>query len=368
MRELSRQDLMDILCGATILGAGGGGDIQEGIDLIDHAIACDKSFKLASIDEVPDDAIICTPYFLGAISELPPEEEALYTGLPQSDEHPMLKAYDAFQTYLGQDFYGTTPCEMGGSNTAVAFFAAAMRGHVVVDGDPAGRAVPEITHSTYYLAGLPASPIFAANEFGETFVFENVKDDKRAETLVRNLSTVSRHNVSAIDHALPMKLLKNVLIPNTLSQAMELGRAWREAHATGQNPADIIAQVGGGVFAFQGNVTQAFYETQAGFTIGSVEINGTETYLGQNMRVSVKNENMACWIDGNVVATIPDLICIFDQDTGAHISNPDVKLGQRVVVIFLPSPDAFRTEFGLDIFGPRYAGIDQPYRPIKKCG
>ena len=180
MRQLSRQDLADILYGAAILGAGGGGELDEGFGMIDEALAAGKTFTLVSLDEVPDEALICTPYLLGAISGLSEEQERQYQRLPRCDRHPILAAYDHFQRHLGQEFYATTACEMGGSNTAVAFYAAAMNGHYVLDADPAGRAVPEITHSTYYLNGLPAAPIVAANEFGESFILDKVIDDQRS--------------------------------------------------------------------------------------------------------------------------------------------------------------------------------------------
>lgn len=208
MRVLNRQDLSDILHGAAILGAGGGGELSEGFELIDAALEAGKSFRLLSLDEVPDDALICTPYLLGAISGLSAEEEAEYHGLSRTDTHPILIAYAAFQRYLGRQFFATTACELGGSNTAAAFFPAAMNDHFILDADPAGRAVPEITHSTYYFAGLPASPVFAANEFGETFVINHVQDDQRAETLVRALCQVSRNDIAVIDHALEMRCLE----------------------------------------------------------------------------------------------------------------------------------------------------------------
>ncbi len=77
--------------------------------------------------------------------------------------------------------------------------------------------------------------------------------------------------------------------------------------------------------------------------------------------MSVKNENMALWIDGRVFATIPDLICLFDDETGYPISNPDCRNGQLASLVVLSGPEAFKTENGLQIFGPRYAGIDMEY-------
>ena len=357
MRELSPQDITDILNGSAILGAGGGGDLSEGQEMIDLARNAGKTFRLVSVDEVPDDALICTPYMLGAISALTAEEEALYADLPVTDTHPILLAYEKFQDYLGAEFYGTTPCELGGSNTATAFFPAAMNDHFIIDADPAGRAVPEITHSTYYMAGLPAAPIFTANAFGETFVLEGVKDDKRAETLVRTLSTVSRHDIAAIDHALPMRDLRDVLIKGTITRALELGAAWRQACDAGVDAAQVVADHAGGQVVFEGTVSACNYTVEDGFTLGEITIQGTGAQAAQDMRVSVKNENMACWIDGAVVATVPDLICLFDKDTQAQISNPDCTVGQSVSVVILPAPEAFRSELGLSIFGPGYAGV-----------
>ncbi len=355
MAELTRQNIEDILFGAVILGAGGGGDIREGLELIDRCFAAGKTFDLVSVGDVPDDALICTPYFLGAISPMAPEEELQYRGLPSAQQHPMLQAYAEFQEHLGQEFYGTTACELGGSNTAAAFFPAVMNGHKIIDADPAGRAVPEITHSTYYLAGLPAAPIYAVNQFGESFLIDKVKDDQRAEAVVRALCQVSRNDIAAIDHALPMRDLRDVLIPGTISKAMELGEVWRESVANKGDAASDVAQAGNGAVVFTGTATSVTYKTDQGFTVGQIELTGVD---GETMRVSVKNENMACWLDDAVFATVPDLICLFDMDNGALIANPDCHEGQRVGVVILPAPDPFLTEKGLSVFGPEYAGID----------
>lgn len=357
MRTLTHQDLEDMLLGAVILGAGGGGDIAEGRALIETALAAGKTFDLVSVDEVPDDALICTPYLLGAISPLTPEEERAYAGLTASDTHPLLQAYAEFQAHLGRAFYGTTPCELGGSNTAAAFFPAAMNDHKIIDADPAGRAVPEITHSTYFLNGLPAAPIYAVNEFGESFLIDKVKDDRRAETIVRALTQVSRNTIAAIDHALPMRDLRQALIPGTMTKAIEMGRICREAMAGTRDPAADIAAAGGGVVLFRGDVASVQYRTEQGFTLGQIMIEGD----GGTMNVSVKNENMACVLNGTPAATVPDLICLFDTTSGAPVANPDVTQGQGIAVVVLPAPDAFMSELGLSIFGPRYAGIDAEF-------
>jgi hypothetical protein len=234
-----------------------------------------------------------------------------------------------------------------------------MNGHKIIDADPAGRAVPEITHSTYYLAGLPAAPIYAVNEFGESFLIDNVKDDQRAETLVRALTQVSRNTIAAIDHALPMRELRGALIPGTISKAIAIGQTCRENMANGADTAEAVAEMADGIILFQGQVKSVNYQTDQGFTVGQIKVVANN----QTMTISVKNENMACWLDGKVVATIPDLICLFDTVTGQPVANPDVHKGQSLSVVTLPAPSPFVSEKGLSVFGPRYAGVTDPYRP-----
>lgn len=361
MRTITREDLLDILMGCTILGTGGGGDMAEGIGLIDDALAKGKTFNLVTLDQAPQDALICTPYMLGAISPLPPEDEEAYARLPRIDAPAILLAYERFQEYLGQAFYGTVCCELGGSNTAVAFYAAAMSGHMIIDADPAGRAVPEITHSTYYINDLPAAPIVLANEFGEVMLLENIKDDLRAERIVRALSIVSRNDIAAIDHALPVADIRHALIPGTITLAQTMGRAHREAHAAGLDEAEAIAQKGGGAVMFRGQISGCDWDTEDGFTLGSITIAGNGTHVGTTYRIALKNENMIGWLDEAVHATIPDLICLIDTDAGMPVTNPHYAKGMRVAVVILPAPVQFTTARGLAAFGPAYVGLEGPF-------
>jgi len=82
----------------------------------------------------------------------------------------------------------------------------------------------------------------------------------------------------------------------------------------------------------------------------------------QEMTITVKNENMACYLDGAVYATVPDLICLFDTASGAPVANPDVRPDQPITVVLLPAPTPFTSKQGLSVFGPRYAGIEADFK------
>jgi len=236
---------------------------------------------------------------------------------------------------------------------------------VILDADPAGRAVPEVTHSTYYLAGLPAGPIVMANEFGETFLAQNISDDLRAEQIVRALAQASRNDIAAIDHALELRVLRNALIPGTITKAMHMGATLRNAQAKGEDVPQAVAQSGGGFVAFTGQVSQCDWRTEAGFTLGSMTLAGDGRHHGDSYHIWIKNENMAAWHNDVLHATIPDMICVIDRDTHEPVTNPNYAIGQNLAVIILPAPEPFLSPKGLEAFGPRYLGLDSAYRPAR---
>ncbi|MEM9855694.1 MAG: DUF917 domain-containing protein, partial [Pseudomonadota bacterium] len=258
---------------------------------------------------------------------------------------------------LGQRLVAAVPCELGGSNTAVPFFVAAMTGGFAIDADPAGRAVPEITHSGYYLAGLPASPIVAANAFGEVFVLDHIADDRRAEALMRALCHKSRNDIAVVDHALPAATLQKGVIPGTLRRAQKLGRLWRDLRKNPREALLSIADAAQGRIAFRGRVVDSRARTEAGFTVGDFFIAGSDAFIGQTYRVSLKNENMAAWRDGKIDSSIPEIISVFDTKTCEVVTNPHVSIGRDIAIMILPAPEIFTTPEGLAVFGPSYAGI-----------
>lgn len=362
IQELTRDNVIDILVGATLYGGGGGGNLAEGIALIDRAAAAGKPFRLVALDDVPDDALICTPYLLGAISDLPQGADALIDG----ETPPILAAYDRLIRHVGQPIYGAVPCELGGSNTAVPFFVAAMADSVVVDADPSGRAVPEITHSAYALADLPIGAIVTANVFGETTVLEGIANDGRAEEIVRALAELCGNDIAAIDHTLPAKVLRPGLLTGTLTQAGKIGVMLRECRSNPNALPGQIAQAAGGIVLFEGVVTKSQTQIDQGFTVGNFELFGEANFAGQTFRVDLKNENMVGRLNGAPVVTIPEIISALDIETGEVITNPNVRPAQRVAILVLPAPAAFLTKRGLRTFGPQYAGIDTAFQSALK--
>ena len=363
MRTLNREDLVNILYGAAILGTGGGGSLTEGIELIDEALAAGKTFRLASFDDLAPEDLIGTPYGCGAISPLTEAERKKYARLPEAQENFYILCMKQMEAYMGKELKALISTELGGHNTATALYCGAMADKLIVDGDPAGRSVPGLQHSTYYLHNVPMCPISVMNKFGEGAVVTSVFDDERAEDLVRALAVVSQNIVAVMDHVNTAEVLKNAVIRGAISQSEAIGKAFLTAKAQGGDFVSAVTEAGKGKPMFRGVVTKSTYETRDGFTFGDTEIRGAGEYAGHTLRVWYQNENIISWLDGEIFVTVPDLICLFDLDEKMPQLNPYAREGENVAVIALPAPNEWTTQRGLEIFGPRFFGYDVDYTP-----
>lgn len=365
MINLQKQDLYDILYGCAILGTGGGGSLKKGLALMDKALEGGKRFRLVGFDEVADDAWIATPYMCGSVSPTTPEIEAQYADLPQlSDPEPYL-AYKALEAYFGRKFYGVISTELGGGNTAEAFYVAALLDRYIIDADPAGRSVPELIHSTYCVYDLPIYPLACANAFGDVAVFPYVVNDVRAEALVRALAVASKNRIGVADHPAQAKVLRQAVIQGAITDAWRIGKLFREANEKGVLASEYIARREQAFFLFRGTVSRCHYDTVGGFTVGEVYIQGEGQFTGSEYHIWYKNEHIIAWRDGKVDVTVPDLICVFDDATNQPNLNPFFQVGMRVSVIGFPAPQQWRTPRGLEIFGPAHFGYSLQYVPIE---
>lgn len=364
MRILNRENMMNILLGCTILGTGGGGSLEEGIRIIDEALAAGKSFRLVSFDELDPEAIIGTPYACGAISPLTEEEEKKYARLKETEESMYLLNMKQVESFLRRDVTAVISTELGGGNTAAAFYVGAMTDKFIVDGDPAGRSVPALQHSTYYLKGVPMCPMAVMNEFGEGAVFTNVWDDERGEDLVRALAVVSRNTIAVIDHVNKASVLKDAVIRGAITYAEKIGKAFREAKAAGKDYVDSVISAGAGKEMFRGIVKESSFETRDGYTFGDTILEGEGPYAGHTLHIWYQNENIISWLDDSPYVTVPDLICFFNLDEAMPQLNPYAKTGEKAAIIALPAPAEWKTPRGLEIFGPESFGFDIRYKPF----
>lgn len=365
MKKLTFNEVKDILVGCTILGTGGGGDLNKGLKIVKEDFENNLEYKLISLEEIEDKALFASPYFCGSIGE--EGDKGNYSKYTKIKKSPAVVAVQALERHFQEELSGMVSIEYGGMNTAVAMSTAARLNKFIVDADAAGRAVPDLQFSTFYVYEKSITPLAVADDLGDVVIFEKVVDDFRAEDLVRSLSMVSGGMVGMVDHPLRGKDLKSSVIPGALSYAQSVGKAQREALKDGRNPVKDIMKAAKGYLLFNGTVKKdTEWKNKGGFTLGTIEIEGKEDFIGKNFKIWFKNENVICWRDEEILVTVPDLICVVGTDSGYPITNPFCKRDMQVSVLGFKAPSVWRSKRGLSILNPCFFGFDVPYIPIEE--
>ncbi|MCX7813379.1 MAG: DUF917 domain-containing protein [Pseudothermotoga sp.] len=360
MVELSVSDIEQILFGCAVLGTGGGGDLQKGLETVRKSVK--GKIKLLSVDEFDDDRLAACPYFVGSVS--PSSDVKKST---KKVESPAVESFKLLERYMGKKFDAVFPTELGGGNTAVAFEVAAQLNVAVLDGDPVGRAVPEVQHTSFYLLGVPMTPFTVCNHYGDKLVVEEVCSDEQAEEITRSIAILSGGKVGVTSHPLKGSILKRSLVRGTVSLAWQVGKAKSEAQRRGENVVEAIVKVLGAKVLFEGlAIGDAQWEDKGGFTYGEMLFDGIGSFEGRKFKIWFKNENLIAWLDGRVCITCPDLIIVLRADDGSPVLNPHLKKNERVVVIGMAANQLWRSSKAIEIFGPRHFGFDFDYVPFER--
>jgi DUF917 family protein len=366
-RLLDKVVVSDLCVGATVLGTGGGGSPELGFSLLYKLLEMGREIKLISVTEVPDDEIVVHPAMVGSIapSKGTRREMEEYSSKILSEDGPLLTGLRALEEVLKKKFYATVPVELGGYNTPVAAILAALANLSFVDGDTIGRAKPELMMQTYSIYNVPITPMVLTDMKGNSVLVREVASFKDAERIARAMAVVGG-GTTAVRCPVRGDVLKKTIIPGGVTKAIEIGKALREAELHQKDPIDAVIRASGGTEFFQGMVYQFEWEDRDGFLRGIITIKGEGRYMGHELKVWLKNENLLSWLDGNPYVLTPDLICILDVTTGRPITNSDMKEGRKIVVFGIPSHPFWRTKEAIDLVSPKHFDFDIPYTPMEQ--
>jgi len=359
MKELDEIELRDIIEGCTVLGTGGGGDPQEGWEMVKEAISGGKKIRLVSLDELPEDSIVVVPYFVGSIAP------GLESKKEPKIKDPIEKAFHRMEEYLGKKISAVLASELGGGNTAVALSIAAKLDLPIVDGDLLGRAAPELHQCTVHIFGIPMYPSVIVTESGNVVIVEEYADIDDYEALARYISVLGGKFSAVVDTPMSISEAKKPVVEGTLTLGLNIGRALREAKEAGKDPVEAVTNVLGGWIIFEGEVKKYIWRNEGGFLKGEVEVGGTGEYSGHTLKSWIMNEHIMAWLDGEPIMMPPDLL-IFLRDDGTPITNTELKEGMKINAIVAKAPEKWRLPNGLKFFGPRKFGFDYDYVPVEE--
>jgi len=363
------QEVEDLVRGVTFFGTGGGGDPVRGLKFLKETVRDVGKIEIIDVDELDDDATVCTCFYMGSIAPHTPEVKEKMKKMGYVDievERVLPEAVKRLEKYIGKEIDAIVAIELGGINTPAPIDAAARLGKKIINGDYAGRAIPEIVQTTPSLAGKNVCPMTSVDEWGNVAYIDKVKNHLCAEAMGKAISTVAFGLVGQTSFVMTGKEMKEIIIEGTITESLAVGKVLREAAESGKDPAKKVADLLNGWVLFKGKVVEKAWEDKEGYFWGTNTIKGTDDFSGHEFKIWFKNENHITWLDGEVYVTSPDIIEVIDSKTGEPITNPTIKEGNEVAVIGVKKRAAFDNKVGIDRVGPAHYGFDIKHKPIEE--
>ncbi len=364
------QDCEDLVHGCLFMGTGGGGSVEWGMGMLKAALEEGLPLEWVDVEDIPDDVWTVTPYGMGSIA---PVSQEILAEIEQVDlvakfgDRSMEEAVKELGNYLGKPIGCIVAAELGAGNTPAPLVTGARLGIPVVDGDYAGRAIPDEMQGTPYLYGKHSWPFASVDQWGNVAIVKYTVNPHMLERIGKMLAVAAYGMTTMAATPLPGREMKEILVRDTLTKCLAIGRALRQAREKGQDPVEAALEVTGGWRLFEGVVIGKDWEDRGGYMFGTSHINGTGDYEGQTLDVWFKNENHVSWLNGQPWVCSPDLLSLVYKESGEGTTNTLIKKGDQVVAVGMKGLAAFRTEFGLnEASGPRYFGFDIDYVPIEE--
>lgn len=347
---LTEADLLPLSIGAALLGTGGGGNPYYGMLRLRELMRNGAAIRILPLDALPDDAMVGTVGSIGAPVigiEKPPEGRETY------------RAMRAVEEACGVKMAGLIAAEIGGANAMSPMIAAVHAGLPVIDGDGMGRAFPEVQMSTFSIYGGREGLAAMADDKGNVVVVRKAVSGRWMERFLRSVVVDMGAGAGAAGAPMPMSFLREAAIPDTVTQAIEIGRTVLEARAGRRNVIERVVDKTRGKLFFTGKIVDVRRELKGGFVRGEAVVSGIDACSGSEARIAIQNENLVLWIDGQAKITVPDLIMNLELDTGEPITTEMLRYGQRVAVIGMPAHRLLKTPKALEVVGPAAFGYPE---------
>jgi len=357
----TNQQVEDFTRGCCFFATGGGGDPLFGQEMLREALGAGKEIRIIDVNEFPLDAWTICPYLMGPAPG--PESEAVRQarkdyGLTQEVVSNMSAA--AAQLLLEQEhtkLSAVIPIELGAAATSSAVATAAWLGVPTIDGDYAGRAIPEVAQILPAINNVSLLPIASCDRYGNQVIIKKTTGLEMTERLGKMIATASLGLVGQATLLKQLKEMKPFMLPNTLSKALAVGSALREARAKDRSLQSVIELTQANL-VFMGKVTERKAEVQDGYYVGHVNIDGVDRFKNTRFKMWVKNEIILSWLNDEPCIACPDLITMIDHSTFEPVIIGKLSEGTSVIVFGIPAPESFRSPAAMQLLGPRHFGFD----------
>ena len=348
-REITADEVEWLGTGAGVLGTGGGTHPYVELLNVRKLYRQGKAARLVDPHDLADDAHIAVVGFMGA---------PLVTKERLTDPAHALVPVKMMEDYSGRPFDAVMTIEIGSENSMQPLMVGAVMDIPVIDADTMGRAFPEAQMSSFAIRGLPLAPYATADIRNNRLIITEAADQLWTERIGRRACTEMGSIAATCSAPRSGREVKDHALLGSVSRAIRLGRAVRDARQAHESPIRAVLEAEQGVHLFTGKVADIARRTTEGFVRGAATIGGLDDFAGSAFTVDFQNEFTIERLDGELCVTVPDLICILDSLTGEALGTETIRYGQRVDVLSLPAAPVMTSAEGLIWVGPRGFGYD----------
>ena len=326
--------------GGAVLGGGGGGSLDEGIEFGELAVEY-GSPEIVPVSALDPTDVVLTVSGVGA----PAATES------HVDPADHVRAVDLAVNRLASE--GITvgalmTNEMGGFAAVNGLLQSTVTGLPLVDAACNGRAHPTGPMGSIGLAqdetvlqvGVGGEP--GTERRHEIIVEAHLES---AASTIRSAAESAGGLVAVARNPVPVEYAEDNAAIAIYEQAEAVGRTVWTAD-DGMTAANGVAEILDGEVAATGAIESWNLETTGGFDVGTVVVDGHD--------LTFWNEYMTLDRDGERLATFPDLITTLNADTGEPVSTAELSEGQSVAVVVAPT-SSLRLGTGMlrpELFGP----------------
>lgn len=316
---LTLEDAQNAIYGGCILGGGGGGWIEEGLQSIKKAFELGNP-ELISIDEFNDDEYAVCVSLVGA-----PSAEEAYV-----DEEQLTETVVTMQNKFSQPIKALMTNENGASTTVNGWIQAATTGLPLLDAPSNGRAHPTGSMGSMNLsevAGYESIQAFAGGEGDKQLKGSITSSLDVSSSAVRSLSVQAGGMVGVCRNPIHIGYVKENAAIGGITQSIALGKAFFSAPEGPERIEAVVSYLKGDII-YSGKVSHSKLNKSGGFDVGTVVIDDLE--------LTFWNEFMTVEMHGDRKGTFPDLIMTFNAETGKPLVSAEIREGINIVIIVVP--------------------------------
>ena len=319
-RNLGPPDLEAAILGGLVLSAGGSGRASAGRHRrLGEAALSYGAVAFVTLDELEDDDALLVSTAVGAPGQ----------GKANTEPRDAVEAAHAILAASGVDPAGVIPGHVPG---LYAWVIASALGVPVADAATNGRAHPTVKMGGMGLASRPEVKLWqAGSASGDAPLSVLVHGDLMKTSGVMRAAAVQNGGlINAVRGPFSVAFVKSNGAPGSIAFAHGLGDAMLAA----KGAARIVAA---GEFlkgtVHSGSVATNDVVYRDGFDVGRVSIRTPHGLLV----LGVYNEFMTATLDGERIATFPDMLASFDAATGEPVAVSELKEGSAAAIVIAGS-------------------------------